>query len=67
MKSIGKSIIEISQVNRELVKTNNPPPQSNLMSKLKQVKIQEPSDFTKNIDVYLNGEKILIVGRVTLR
>ncbi len=38
-------------------KTNNPPPQSSLMSKLKQVKIQAPSDFTKNIDVYLNGEK----------
>jgi hypothetical protein len=35
----------------------NNPRQSSLMSKLKQVKIQAPSDFAKNIDVYLNGEK----------
>ncbi len=43
-------------INRELTKTNNPPKYS-LMSKLKQVKIHAPSDFTKNLDVYVNGEK----------
>lgn len=32
---------------------------SSLMSKLKQVKIQAPSDFAQNIDAYLNGEKSL--------
>ncbi|RKZ53505.1 MAG: hypothetical protein DRR16_06285 [Candidatus Parabeggiatoa sp. nov. 3] len=30
---------------------------SSLMSKLKQIKIQAPKDFAKNIDAYLNGEK----------
>ncbi len=31
--------------------------QSSLMSKLKTVKIHAPSDFSENIDAYLNGEK----------
>lgn len=28
-----------------------------ILSKLKEIKIQAPEDFSQNIDLYLNGEK----------
>lgn len=30
---------------------------TNLFSKLNSIKIEDPADFTMNIDSYLNGEK----------
>jgi hypothetical protein len=32
-------------------------PSESLLSKLKQVKIDAPSDFAKNFDLYMSGEK----------
>ena len=35
------------------------PSQPTLMSRLKQIRINAPPDFSENIDLYLNGEKII--------
>ncbi|MDX2241047.1 MAG: hypothetical protein NW224_10225 [Leptolyngbyaceae cyanobacterium bins.302] len=32
-------------------------PQPSVLARLKQIKIQAPEDFSKNLDQYLNGEK----------
>jgi hypothetical protein len=32
-------------------------PQASLLSQLRQIKISAPTDFSGNIDAYLNGEK----------
>lgn len=42
----------------EIVKNFSRPKTNNsLFSKLKQVKIEGPVDFSANVDLYLNGEK----------
>lgn len=35
------------------------PPQESIMAKLRKIKIQAPPDFSKNLDLYLTGEKTL--------
>ena len=34
-----------------------PPSKGSLLGKLRQIKISGPTDFSENIDTYLNGEK----------
>ena len=34
-------------------------PQESIMDKLRRIKINAPPDFSKNLDLYLNGEKSL--------
>ena len=36
---------------------NEPIAPDSLLSRLKQIKITAPSDFSENLDAYLNGEK----------
>jgi hypothetical protein len=36
---------------------NQPEASSSLFSRLKQIKISAPPDFSENLDAYLNGEK----------
>ncbi|RMD86427.1 MAG: hypothetical protein D6813_14960 [Calditrichaeota bacterium] len=49
---------ELHQIIKEFVKSKNARNKGNLMAKLRQIKIQGPKDFSKNIDVYLSREKI---------
>lgn len=42
-----------------LIKEDDPQPQlkGSLLAHLRQIKISGPTDFSENIDAYLNGEK----------
>jgi hypothetical protein len=41
----------------DLVSPVDQPETSSLFSRLKQIKISAPPDFSENLDAYLNGEK----------
>ncbi|OCQ92416.1 hypothetical protein BCD67_07075 [Oscillatoriales cyanobacterium USR001] len=49
-------VIVLEEDNTENIPT---PPQNNdsLFSRLREIKISAPADFSENIDAYLNGEK----------
>ncbi len=47
---------DLHQLLKEFSKSKNSGGKGNLMAKLRQIKIQGPRDFSKNIDAYLSGE-----------
>ena len=47
---------DLHQLVKEFSKSKNSGGKGNLMVKLRQIKIQGPKDFSKNIDAYLSGE-----------
>ena len=47
---------DLHQLLKEFSKSKNSGGKGNLMAKLRQIKIQGPKDFSKNIDAYLSGE-----------
>jgi len=47
---------DLHQLLKEFSKSKNSGGKGNLMTKLRQIKIQGPKDFSKNIDAYLSGE-----------
>jgi len=47
---------DLHQLVKEFSKSKNSGGKGNLMAKLRQIKIQGPKDFSKNIDAYLSGE-----------
>jgi hypothetical protein len=47
---------ELHQLIKEFARSKNAQKKGNLMAKLRQIKIQGPKDFSKNIDAYLSGE-----------
>ncbi len=47
---------ELHQLIKEFTKSKNARNKGNLMAKLRQIKIQGPKDFSKNIDAYLSRE-----------
>ena len=47
---------DLHQLVKEFSKSKNSGGKGNLMAKLRQIKIQGPRDFSKNIDAYLSGE-----------
>jgi hypothetical protein len=53
----GKAIrvIVLSDDESEIVSSATP--SESLFSRLKQIKISAPEDFTENLDAYLNGDK----------
>jgi hypothetical protein len=54
----GKSIRVILLTDDESEhSTSAATPTASLFSRLKQIKISAPADFSENIDAYLNGEK----------
>lgn len=56
----GKIIRVIVLEDNNIAENVATPPQKNpesLFSRLRQIKISAPSDFSENIDAYLNGEK----------
>ena len=56
----GKIIRVIVLEDNNIAENLATPPQKNpesLFSRLRQIKISAPSDFSENIDAYLNGEK----------
>jgi len=48
---------EVYQFVEQLAAPKNRPQPTSLMSRLRQVTINGPEDFSANIDDYLNGEK----------
>jgi hypothetical protein len=54
----GKIIRVIVLENQNSENTDIPNPNtSSLFSRLREIKISAPADFSENIDAYLNGEK----------
>ncbi|GBD51491.1 hypothetical protein [Microcystis aeruginosa] len=56
----GKIIRVIVLEDNNIAEPVATPPQKNpesLFSRLRQIKISAPADFSENIDAYLNGEK----------
>jgi len=56
----GKNIrvIFLEESEADLTALTDQPDESNsLFSRLRQIKISAPSDFSENLDAYLNGEK----------
>jgi len=54
----GKSILVIVLEDNNMENKAKPSPDNNsLLSRLRQIKISAPADFSENIDNYLNGEK----------
>jgi hypothetical protein len=51
-----ESLDELYKVVKEFVQTSTHQKPS-ILSKLKQIQIEAPSDFTANLDLYLSGEK----------
>ena len=47
---------DLHQLLKEFSKSKNSGGKGNLMAKLRQIKIQSPRDFSKNIDAYLSGK-----------
>ena len=47
---------DLHQLVKEFSKSKNSGGKGNLMAKLRQIKIQGPRDFSKNIDAHLSGE-----------
>jgi hypothetical protein len=47
----------LTQENDQPAPINEPTASNSLLSRLKQIKITAPSDFSENLDAYLNGEK----------
>ena len=47
---------DLHQLVKEFSKSKNSGGKSNLMARLRQIKIQGPKDFSQNIDAYLSGE-----------
>lgn len=48
---------EIYGVIRQFVESKKDVPSSSLMKKLKRIKIDAPTDFATNLDLYVSGEK----------
>jgi hypothetical protein len=44
-----------------------PKPKQSLLSSLRQIKISGPTDFSENLDAYLNGEKVSKTRRYRLK
>ena len=51
-------LAKVHAVVRELSEPKEPPRES-IMEKLRRIKIDAPPDFSKNLDLYLNGEQSL--------
>ena len=47
---------ELHELIRDFCKSNNHRRKGSLMTKLRQIKILGPEDFSKNLDAYLSGE-----------
>ena len=52
-------LAELYQVVKTFTESQPPSSKPSLMSKLKNVRISAPPDFSENIDLYLTGEKIV--------
>jgi hypothetical protein len=48
---------ELYRLIRNFSQTKQQPKKANIMSKLKQIKIEAPEDFAANFDVYQYGQK----------
>lgn len=54
------SLSEVHAVVRRLSEPKAESPlQESIMAKLRKIKIQAPPDFSKNLDLYLTGEKTI--------
>jgi hypothetical protein len=53
-----ETLDELYKVVKEFVKT--PDRKLGILSKLKQIEIEAPSDFAVNLDLYMNGEKQIV-------
>lgn len=54
------SLSEVHAVVRRLSEPKaESPPQESIMAKLRKIKINAPPDFSKNLDLYLTGEKTI--------
>ncbi len=52
-------LAELYQVVKTFTESQPPSSKPSFMSKLKNVRISAPPDFSENIDLYLTGEKIV--------
>ena len=53
-------LTEVHAVVRRLTERKpESPPQESIMAKLRKIKINAPPDFSKNLDLYLTGEKTI--------
>ncbi len=53
-------LTEVHAVVRRLTERKpESPHQESIMAKLRQIKINAPPDFSKNLDLYLTGEKTI--------
>lgn len=50
-------LAELYEIVRSFARPEPAPGASSLMSKLKAIRIDAPTDFSENIDSYLNGER----------
>jgi hypothetical protein len=66
--SESNPVNEIAIVEQNLTSPSEPNQTTpSLFSRLRQIKISAPADFSKNVDAYLNGEKMsVIVNRAPL-
>jgi hypothetical protein len=52
-----ENLNELYEVVKRFAQVKSTQPKLGALAKLKRVKIQAPSDFTANLDLYINGEK----------
>ena len=50
-------LAELYQIVRRFTQSKPQSSKPTLMSRLKRIRIEGPSDFSENIDLYLSGEK----------
>ncbi len=52
-------LAELYQIVRRFTQSKPISSESTLMSKIRRIRIDAPSDFSENIDLYLTGEKTI--------
>jgi hypothetical protein len=52
-----EKLVELYELIKRFTQIKTTPPQRGALSKLKQIKIQAPEDFSANLDLYRRGEK----------
>ncbi|MBD2514150.1 hypothetical protein H6G93_03850 [Nostoc sp. FACHB-973] len=50
---------ELYLVIKDFAQSKQQPKKASFMSKLKQIKIEAPEDFTAHLDLYVGGEKVV--------
>jgi len=57
-----ESLDELYEIVQHFVQVKSTHYEAGALSKLRRIKIQAPTDFAPNLDLYLSGEKQLAIG-----